>query len=224
MRQAFYGYEAQRIQRGKDDIRVMVRFPDSERRSLGDLSRCAFAPPTAPRYLSAAWPGPPRTRLYHDPPGRWPAGDVVADVNRDITPRSRDQRGDRQRPARYLARHPGVSYSLAGSRRAQPLLGSLGATTLLALLVIYALLAIPLKSYMQPLIIMSVIPFGAVGAIIGHLILGMPLCFFAAGYRRPVGVVVNSSLVLVDYINRQRHTGQSLDWVFSHAGSVRFGP
>ena len=72
---------------------------------------------------------------------------------------------------------------------------------------------------------MSVIPFGAVGAIVGHLILGMPLVFFSLlGIVALSGVVVNSSLVLVDYINRQRHSGQDLAWVLSHAGSVRFRP
>jgi multidrug efflux pump subunit AcrB len=119
-----------------------------------------------------------------------------------------------------------VSFSLAGeSEERSESMGSLGATTLLALLVIYALLAIPLQSYMQPVIIMSVIPFGAVGAILGHLLLGMPLVFFSLlGIVALSGVVVNSSLVMVDYINRQRHSGQSLAWIVSHSGSVRFRP
>jgi len=87
------------------------------------------------------------------------------------------------------------------------------------------LLAIPLKSYLQPLVIMSVIPFGAVGAILGHYLLGMDLVFFSLlGIVALAGVVVNSSLVLVDYINNQRRSGQELAWVVSHAGSVRFRP
>ena len=229
VRQAFYGYEAQRIQRGKDDIRVMVRFPDSERRSLGDLEsmRIRAADGTEVPFSSVARAtlGRGYTTIRRVDGQR--VVTVVADVNRDITPPeavinaviANDLPG-------ILDRHPGVSYSLAGeSEERSRSLGSLGTTTLLALLVIYALLAIPLQSYMQPLIIMSVIPFGAVGAIIGHLILGMPLVFFSLlGIVALSGVVVNSSLVLVDYINRQRHTGQSLDWVLSHAGSVRFRP
>ena len=99
------------------------------------------------------------------------------------------------------------------------------ATALLALLVIYALLAIPLQSYLQPLVIMSVIPFGAVGAIIGHLVMGVDLVFFSLlGIVALSGVVVNSSLVLVDYINKQRLSGQTLKYVVSHAGAVRFRP
>ncbi|MCB1848586.1 MAG: efflux RND transporter permease subunit, partial [Halieaceae bacterium] len=90
---------------------------------------------------------------------------------------------------------------------------------------IYALLAIPLQSYTQPLIIMSVIPFGAVGAVLGHLILGMDLVFFSLlGIVALSGVVVNSSLVLVDYVNKQRDSSEGLEWVVSHAGSVRFRP
>ena len=72
---------------------------------------------------------------------------------------------------------------------------------------------------------MSVIPFGAVGAILGHFIMGYDLVFFSLlGIVALSGVVVNSSLVLVDYINKQRSSGQSLSWVVSHSGSVRFRP
>jgi len=152
---------------------------------------------------------------------------VTADVNRSITPPETVINAVIAKElVDILARHPGVSFSLAGeAEERSESMGSLGATTLLALLVIYALLAIPLQSYMQPLIIMSVIPFGAVGAILGHLLLGKPLVFFSLlGIVALSGVVVNSSLVMVDYINRQRHTGQSLAWVVSHSGSVRFRP
>jgi multidrug efflux pump subunit AcrB len=95
----------------------------------------------------------------------------------------------------------------------------------LALFVIYALLAIPLQSYLQPLVIMSVIPFGMVGAIFGHWVMGLDLVFFSLlGIVALSGVVVNSSLVLVDYINRQRRSGEDLYWAVSHAGAVRFRP
>jgi multidrug efflux pump subunit AcrB len=104
-------------------------------------------------------------------------------------------------------------------------MGSLVGSALLALIVIYTLLAIPLQSYLQPLVIMSVIPFGAVGAILGHFILGKPLVFFSLlGIVALSGVVVNSSLVLVDYINRQRASGLELIRVVSESGAVRFRP
>jgi len=95
----------------------------------------------------------------------------------------------------------------------------------IALMIIFALLAIPLKSYIQPLVIMSVIPFGAVGAILGHYIMGWNLVFFSLlGIIALSGVVVNGSLVLVDYINRQRRQGVSLFESVTMAGVARFRP
>ena len=104
-------------------------------------------------------------------------------------------------------------------------MGSLISTALLALIVIYTLLAIPLQSYLQPLVIMSVIPFGAVGAILGHLLMGMPLVFFSLlGIVALSGVVVNSSLVLVDYINKRRAEGAEVTEAVGRSGAVRFRP
>ena len=101
----------------------------------------------------------------------------------------------------------------------------MAATIPLALMIMFALLAIPLKSYMQPLVIMSVIPFGAVGAIVGHFIMGWDLIFFSLlGIIALSGVVVNASLVLVDYINRQRRQGVELFKAVTNAGVVRFRP
>jgi len=229
VRQAFYGYEAQRIQRGKDDIRVMVRYPEDERRSLGDLEsmriRTSEGIEVPFSSVARASLGRGYTTIRRVDGQR--VVSVVADVNRTITaPESVINSVIENELAEITKRHPGVSFGLAGEAEERiNSMGSLGGTAVLALLVIYALLAIPLQSYLQPLVIMSVIPFGAVGAIIGHLILGMDLVFFSLlGIVALAGVVVNSSLVLVDYINHQRGNGQDLEWVISHAGSVRFRP
>ncbi len=229
VRQAFYGYEAQRVQRGKDDIRVMVRFPENERRSLGDLEsmRIRTADGAEVPFSSVAQVNLARGYTTIRRVDGQRVVTVAADVNRGVTPPETVINAVMANELpEILARHPGVSFSLSGeSEERSRSMGALGATALLALLVIYALLAIPLQSYLQPLIIMSVIPFGAVGAILGHLVLGMSLVFFSLlGIVALSGVVVNSSLVLVDYINRQRSTGQNLAWVVSHAGSVRFRP
>jgi multidrug efflux pump subunit AcrB len=229
VRQAFYGYEAQRIQRGKDDIRVMVRFPEDERRSLGNLEsmRIRTADGTEVPFTSVARAELTRGYTTIRRVDGQRVVSVTADVNRDVTPPEAVINSvAKNELAEILSRHPGVTFGLAGeSEERSKSMGSLGATALLALLVIYALLAIPLQSYTQPLIIMSVIPFGAVGAIIGHLIIGMPLVFFSLlGIVALSGVVVNSSLVLVEYINRQRQSGHELTQVLSHAGSVRFRP
>jgi len=229
VRQAFYGYEAQRIQRGKDDIRVMVRYPEAERRSLGDLEamRIRTADGTEVPFSSVAMANLARGYTTIRRVDSQRVVTVVADVDRNITPPEAviNTVLEKELPG-IIERHPGVSFRLAGEAEERGRsMGSLGGTTLLALLVIYALLAIPLQSYSQPLIIMSVIPFGAVGAIIGHLLLGMDLVFASLlGIVALSGVVVNSSLVMVDYINKQKETGQSMAWVVSHAGSVRFRP
>jgi multidrug efflux pump subunit AcrB len=104
-------------------------------------------------------------------------------------------------------------------------LGSMARTVPVALMIIFALLAIPLRSYMQPLVIMSVIPFGAVGAIIGHYVMGWDLIFFSLlGIIALSGVVVNASLVMVDYINRQRRKGVPTFEAVTMAGVARFRP
>jgi multidrug efflux pump subunit AcrB len=121
---------------------------------------------------------------------------------------------------------PSVTYSLSGeAEERDKALGSLFSTVPLAMMIMFALLAIPLKSYMQPMVIMSVIPFGAVGAIVGHFIMGWNLVFFSLlGIIALSGVVVNASLVLVDYINRQRHQGVPVFEAVTMAGVARFRP
>jgi multidrug efflux pump subunit AcrB len=229
IRHAFYGYEAQRIQRGKDDIRVMVRYPPLERHSLGDLEdmRIRTADGTEVPFSSVAEANLSRGYTTINRVDGQRVVNVIAGVNRTITtPETVLATLGKGELAEILSRHPGVKYQLSGeAEEASDSVGSLFSTALLALIVIYALLAIPLQSYLQPLVIMSVIPFGAVGAIAGHLIMGWDLVFFSLlGIVALSGVVVNSSLVLVDYINKQRSTGQSLEWVVSHSGAVRFRP
>jgi multidrug efflux pump subunit AcrB len=229
VRQAFYGYEAQRMQRGKDDVKVMVRYPEQERRSLGDLEDMRIR---SAEGVEIPFAGVARVSLGRGyttikrVDGRRVVR-VIADVNRRITtPEAVLAVLARQELPGILARYPGVSYQLAGEaeQRAESM-GGLMTYAVLALFVIYALLAIPLQSYLQPLVIMSVIPFGMVGAILGHYILGIDLVFFSLlGIVALSGVVVNSSLILVDYINRQREAGQDLYWAVSHSGSVRFRP
>ena len=229
VRHAFYGYEAQRIQRGKDDIRVMVRYPKSERHSLGDLEgmRIRTADGTEVPFASVASATLSRGYTTINRVDGRRVVRVIAGVNRTVTTPEIVLNSVRKNELKeILARHPGVDYQLAGeAEERSESMGGLFSTGILALIVIYALLAIPLQSYMQPLVIMSVIPFGAVGAILGHFIMGYDLVFFSLlGIVALSGVVVNSSLVLVDYINRQRGSGQSLSWVVSHSGSVRFRP
>jgi multidrug efflux pump subunit AcrB len=121
---------------------------------------------------------------------------------------------------------PGISWSFEGEAREQAdIFASLGQMTLIALFIIYALLAVPLKSYIQPFIVMVVIPFGLIGAIGGHIIMGNPMSILSVlGFVALAGVVVNDSLVLVDFINQERTRGIPLREAIETSGAARFRP
>jgi len=240
VRQAFYGEEAQRIQRGTDDVRVMVRYPEAERRSLGNLENMRIRTREGVEVpfstVAEVDYGHGFSSINREDQQR--VIDVKSDVNRTIvTPeeviaaveKAVCERGtsfsNRERRC-VNAEFPSVQFKISGEQEERlKALGSMAATVPLALMIIFALLAIPLKSYMQPLVIMSVIPFGAVGAIVGHFIMGWDLIFFSLlGIIALSGVVVNASLVLVDYINRQRRAGVDMFEAVTNAGVVRFRP
>ena len=121
---------------------------------------------------------------------------------------------------------PGLSYSLEGEQREQSeTFGGLARGFVLALVGIYALLAIPFRSYFQPLIVMGVIPFGVVGVVWGHMILGLPLTLLSMfGLVALTGVVVNDSLIMVDFVNRAHRKGLPVEQALRQAGSARFRP
>jgi len=236
VRQAFYGEEVQRIQRGSDEVRVMVRYPLEERRSLAGLEQLrvrtadgaevplATVASIEPRRALAAIHRNDRTRVVH----------VAGDVDRSVTTPGRSIAILEARLPALLREFPGVSYRLEGaaqedSEASAGLAGGFG----LALLSIYALLAVPLRSYLQPLIIMSVIPFGSLGAILGHLVMGHAITFFSlVGVVALAGVVVNSSLMLVHFANRLRagdegeggSESRTLEEAILAAGRTRFRP
>ena len=232
VRQAFFGEEAQRIQRGRDDVRVMVRYPETERRSLGDMENMRIRTPTGievPFSLAArAEMGRGYSNIRRTDRKR--VVTVTADVN-DAVANSNDILSDLT--SSYLpslmAKYPNLTYTLEGQQRnQQESIESLTFGFLVALLVIYGLLAIPFKSYVQPMIIMSVIPFGIVGAVMGHLIMGFAISLLSLfGIVALSGVVVNDSLVLVDFINRGRERageGADLHEIIRNAGVARFRP
>jgi multidrug efflux pump subunit AcrB len=123
-----------------------------------------------------------------------------------------------------LAHFPGVRSKLSGASQQQvEIQQDLVRGGLFAVFLIYALMAIPLRSYAQPLIIMSVIPFGTIGALLGHLILGIPVSMTSYfGIIALAGVVVNDSLILVDFVNRERATGVALEQAVRKAAKTRF--
>ena len=229
VRQAFYGDEAQRIQRGRNDVRVMVRYPEAGRRSLGDLEDMRIRTPEGSEvpFRSVAVAELGRGFASIERTDRQRIVSVTAEVDRDITTEN-EVIADLMATTLpvLLDDHPGVRYSLEGAQREQrEAFGGLVRWYGFALFVIYALLAIPLRSYFQPLLIMSVIPFGLVGAIWGHVIMGRDLAFMSAlGVIALSGVVVNSSLILVHYVNKRRAKGIALEDAVKQAGLARFRP
>ncbi|HSG63904.1 MAG TPA: efflux RND transporter permease subunit, partial [Gammaproteobacteria bacterium] len=212
-----------------EDVRVMVRYPEAERRSLGDLEdmRVRTADGTEVPFAAAAEFTLGRGYSTIQRIDRQRVVTVRADVDRDIVaPEAVIAALSAEALPRILADYRGMSYGLSGEQEERAVsFGGLASLFPVALLVIYALLAIPLRSYVQPFVIMSVIPFGAVGAIMGHLIMGWSLIITSVfGIIALSGVVVNSSLVLVDYINRQRRAGVVVADAVERAGVVRFRP
>ncbi len=229
VRNAFYGVEAERVQRGEDELKVMVRFPEHERTSIGNLEDMYIRTPDGnevPFGSVARFEIGRGFSSIHRVDGRRVVN-VTADVDRSqVSPEEVNGSIQGTVLPRLKDKYRGIDIGLSGEQeeRSKAMTG-LAYGALLALVIIYALLAIPLRSYVQPLVIMSVIPFGAVGAVVGHWIMGQLLVFFSAlGIVALSGVVVNSSLVLVDYVNRRRREGMAMTDALIEAGTVRFRP
>ncbi len=230
LRSAFYGAEALRQQRGRDEVRVLVRLPADERRSEHDIETLMLRTPqggevplreaaTAVRgrsYTSITRQGGRRiVAVTADiEQGATTADKVMAAIRKDILPALRE-------------RFPGVGVSFEGeaAERRDSMKG-LAMGYLLALFLIYALLAVPFKSYLQPLVVMTAIPLGLVGALLGHYLMGFDLSLISImGIVALSGVVVNDSLVLVDAANTlRRDLGMSAHEAVVAAGARRFRP
>jgi multidrug efflux pump subunit AcrB len=227
VRQAFYGDEAQRIQRGRDELKVMVRYPEKDRISVADLEDMWIRTPSGdqvPFYqvadIQIGQGFSSITRINQKRSIKISADidsekvesrKVVAEMNDDAIPN-------------ILANYPSVQYGVEGaSKDQQDFLNQLGFAALGALFLIYGLIAIPTKSYAQPLVIMSVIPFGIIGAIFGHFILGKTINMMSMfGFIALTGVVVNDSLIMVDFINKAKGSGLRMIEIVMQAGTQRF--
>jgi multidrug efflux pump subunit AcrB len=229
VRQAFYGEEAQRIQRGRDDVRVIVRYPADQRRSVGDLEnmriRTSDGGEVPFRQVALVEPGHGFASIKRVDRNR--AINVSAVVDEGVTSGASVTAGIRDRilPA-VLAKYPRVSYVVEGVQaEQQDAIGGLQVGFAVALLAIFALLAIPLKSYFHPLIIMGAIPFGIVGAVWGHMLMGEAMTMISLfGLVALTGVVVNDSLIMIVFINRNRELHVDLAIAVREAGVARFRP
>ena len=230
VRQAFYGDEVQRVQRGRDEVKVFLRYPKDERVSLNNLEQMNVRVgnnvevplgQVAQGELSSGYSTITRT-------DRKRSISITADV--DLSEANANEilaKFESEHIVPILLDYPSVNYSFEGEQREQrDTLSSLFKNFALALFVVYVLLAVPFKSYLQPLIIMSAIPFGFTGAVIGHIIMGMNLAVLSIiGIVALSGVVVNDSLVMVDFINRyKRDDGKTSLEAALAAGPRRFRP
>ena len=233
VRQAFYGEEAQRIQRGRDDVRLMVRYPEEQRRSLDSLYSLKVRTPEGGEV--------PFATVADTRSGRGLAeiqrtnGSRTVDVSAEVDPRIASAEAVMaELSAGFLSeslrRYDGVTYSIESARDQQETIATVGPIFLMALFAIFALLALPLRSYSQPLIIMAVLPFAFVGAVWGHVLLklsggivGLSMAS-AFGIVAASGVVVNSTLVLIHGVNRFRAAGDNMMDALLNSAVSRFRP
>ncbi|MDA9007722.1 efflux RND transporter permease subunit [Porticoccaceae bacterium] len=227
VRQAFYGEEVQRIQRGVDRVKVMVRYPKDERDSVASLENLLIRTKSgqaiqigqvADIKLGQGLSTISRTDRKRTvdvtadvDSSKVQTGTVVSDITDNFIPK-------------LLEQYPEVEFDLGGSTKEE---NTLIMRTMIgfaaALFLIYGLLAVPLRSYVQPLVIMSVIPFGFIGAVVGHILFGISLNMLSIlGLVALAGVVVNDSLILVEFINRRQGAGETMDDSIMSAGKQRF--
>ncbi len=226
-RQAFYGYEVQRIQRQYDELKVMLRYPENERVVIEDMTNMQIRTASGNKipFVEVAYLEYSKgaSALYGVDGKR--VVNVTADIDYD-TADLKTVKADLRIFLDDLVTGTGVSWSFeGGAREESELLGEMARGFLLVLVAIYVLLAVPLKSYWQPFIVMSVLPFGLVGAWIGHVLLGKPMSMMSLlGILALCGVVVNDSMLLSDNINRRLEKGVPLRQALFEAGGSRFRP
>jgi hydrophobic/amphiphilic exporter-1 (mainly G- bacteria), HAE1 family len=231
VRAAYYGEEVMRLQRGRHEVKLMVRYPESDRRSLGDFENI--------RIRMGDGAERPLTELAHVTIER---GDseinrvnqlrsitISADVN-EAEGNARNIVRDLQAGfmPQLFEEYPGLRVRWEGQQeQTVESMESLVVGFVVAILAMFALLTLQFRSYLQPLMILAIIPFGAIGAVMGHAVLGLPLTLFSVfGLVALTGVVVNDSIVLIDFINHRvrERDDMSLKEALLDAGRRRFRP
>jgi multidrug efflux pump subunit AcrB len=226
VRQSFYGDEVQRIQRGRNEVKVMLRLPRDERRNLATLEtmRVRTAAGLEIPFSSVAEATVVKSFTSIKRVDRRRALNITADADKNSTDIEALRAEIKTYIDELLVSHSHVRWTFEGEARQQQESGSQMIISLLIVLGgMYVLIAIPFRSYTQPFIVLLVIPFGIVGAVIGHLIHGLPLSIMSSfGILGVCGVVVNDTLVLVDEINDLRAKGMPLREAVQKGGVLRF--
>jgi multidrug efflux pump subunit AcrB len=228
VRHAYYGAEVLRQQRGRNEIKVKVRLPKEERAFEHNLDEMILRTPTGTEIPLREAVSIKRGRAYTTIDRR--NGRRVVTVSADVKPRSQTDQVLESLKAETLPalqqKYPGLTVGFEGRQadRRESMRGLL-IGLLMALVVIYAMLAVPFNSFIQPMIIMISIPFGIVGAVIGHLVMGYSLSVMSTfGVVALSGVVINGALVLIDFANRKRQAGMNKHDAIQAAGIHRFRP
>jgi len=229
VRHAFYGAEALRFQRDEDEVKVLIRYPETERRSLGDVESMRIRTPVGDEvpFNTVAEVNMERGYAVIQRDQRNRVITVYGDVDETVT-NSNEVRQilSQQYLPKLIAQYPGLRFSMEGEAKEQmEALRDVFQGFIIALFCIYALLAIPFKSFSQPFVVMSAIPFGFVGALFGHMLMGFDMSMMSLmGALGLAGVVVNDSLVLIHTANRLRKEGHSAHDAIIQAGILRFRP
>ena len=228
VRQAFFGEEVQRLPRGGEDVRVIVRLPKEDRSNLNTLSRIFIrtadgreVPLSAVATVEFA---PSYKTIRRRDRSR--SANVRASLAEGVERRDVMEAFRETFQFEWEQRHPEISLRQRGQAEEEDeFVQELNSLYIIALFVIYMLLAIAFTSYLQPLLIMSAIPFGFMGAMYGHMLLGIEFGLFTFfGVGAAAGVVINDNLVLIDYVNRLRSQGAGAVEALVRAGTGRFRP
>ncbi|MBE2281677.1 MAG: efflux RND transporter permease subunit [Ignavibacteriaceae bacterium] len=229
LRQGFYGQEAMRLQRGRDEVKVWVRFDKENRVAISQIENLKMRTPTGEfvpfREVADFKIQRSVRRIRHENGERSVTvfanldhsknnlAVVLGDLNSTIVPK-------------VLSQVEGVSRSYGGqSEEVGKMLDSMTYSTLIALIVMFTIIMFVLKSYAQSIMIIGLIPLGLIGAVIGHYIVGIPISILSfLGIVALAGIIVNDSIVLVDKFNKGRAEGQSLFDALYEAGKTRFRP
>lgn len=227
LRSAFYGSLALRLLRGTNEIEVRVKLPEEQRQDLYNLENLVIQTPTGVEVPLMDVVELTQGEAFSSITRR--NGRRVVNVSMDVEPKRATRQVIGALNSEVLPQlrrdFPGITWSFEGSdAEMREATSSLWNGFALAMVIIYALLAVAFRSYLQPLIVLTAIPFGIVGAVIGHIILGYDLSLVSfMGVIALSGVVVNDALIMIDFANRQRGENNAYEAILK-AGVRRFRP
>lgn len=229
VRAAYYGEEVMRLQRGRHEVKLMVRYPVEERRSLANFDEIRVRAGSGAERPLAELAQVDVQRGYSEinridqlrsitvtadvDESRANARDIVSELKKDFLPM-------------LLRDYPGLHLRWEGMQEqtAESIAGLVEGLAI-ALVAMFVLLTLEFRSYFQPILILAIIPFGAIGAVVGHLVMGLPVTLFSLfGLVALTGVVINDSIVLVDFINAKTRAGVPLKAALLESGRQRFRP